>query len=102
MVKALYLEEVLEHASLAVGVLPMLHTGNDLVQGVPHAGVVLAKAQRVDGVADIKMCGLEGHQVVHMHRPLLEGLSRRKMEIASHLQMPSQHVKSSAAHHHHH
>ena len=31
---------------------------------------------------------LEGHQVVHVHIALLEGLARRKVEVARHLGPP--------------
>lgn len=33
----------------------------------------------------VKLCVPEGHQVVHMHRALLEGLPRRKVEVPCHL-----------------
>ena len=82
-----YLEEVLEHASFALRVLSMLHPGGDLVQGIAHAWILLAKVQAVDCVADVEVGGLEGHKVMHMHGSLLEGLPWRKMKVSSHLHM---------------
>lgn len=55
------------------------------VQGVLHARVLAPKAELVDVVAQVEGEPLEGHQVVHVHRPLLERLAWRKVEVARHL-----------------
>ena len=50
-----------------------------------RAGIFRAKGQLVDDVAGVKLCRLEGYQVVHMHVALLEGLARRDVHVPSHL-----------------
>jgi hypothetical protein len=61
----------------------------------PH----LAKAELVYVVRHVKLLRREGHQIVHVHVALLEGLAGRKVKVSRHLlsyvtSLPDAHSKS--------
>eukprot|EP00191_Tetraselmis_sp_GSL018_P011912 CAMPEP_0177603876 /NCGR_PEP_ID=MMETSP0419_2-20121207/15779_1 /TAXON_ID=582737 /ORGANISM="Tetraselmis sp., Strain GSL018" /LENGTH=298 /DNA_ID=CAMNT_0019097743 /DNA_START=517 /DNA_END=1414 /DNA_ORIENTATION=- len=79
------LEEVLEHAGLPLGHGVRRLVDSDAVEGVDDPREVAAEAQFVDGVAQVKLVGVEWQEVVHVHVPLLERLAGREVDVPSNL-----------------
>ena len=90
-----HLEEVLVHARGPGGVVGVDAVHPHVVQGIGHPWVLLPKGQVVHRVAGVKLGGLEGHQVVHVHVALLERPPRRKVEVARHLLNVHVHLQGS-------